>query len=194
MAEGIVIVNARDMTQSLNQYADYLKAAIEFEKKHPKEKHMQPILIVKLGTMSNDDIALLNANGICTVISEDPTQVKFLDPIPSISSRSEIEESAIALARKVMSPGTWNSDDTRKYICSVYMDILVKGTRLDPAPTEKEVYKKNFDEAKADEVRKIAREEAREERAAAKAQRQAEQDKLKAKQEAAKVESKSKKE
>lgn len=51
---------------------------------------------------------------------------------------------------------------------------MARGTPLDPQATEREDREQYiFDSAKAEEIRKLAREEAKEERAAAKAAKQA---------------------
>jgi hypothetical protein len=46
--------------------------------------------------------------------------------------------------------------------------MVIKGSPLDPTPSREETERKIFDETKADELRKIAREEARVERQAKK--------------------------
>lgn len=140
---------------------------------------MKPIIILPPDVMAEDDIQLLRDNGLCVVVSTDPAKVRFVDPIPAVSSRTEMENAAIALSRKVLSPG-WLAGDkpytvTRGTIASMYLDLLTKGTTLD---AEKMEYEKNvFDNAKIDEIRKIAREEARAEREAAKAAKQKPTDK-----------------
>jgi hypothetical protein len=56
---------------------------------------MKPVLILPRDAMSEHDIDLLKENGFCVVIAKKPALVKFLDPIPAISSRTEIEAAAI---------------------------------------------------------------------------------------------------
>jgi hypothetical protein len=136
---------------------------------------MQPILIVPPDTISDEDIKKLNDNGICTVVSKQPDAVKFLDPIPSISTRTEIEDAAIQLSRKLMSKSWWNAQATnRDEIVRTYVDVLVKGTRLDPAPSNKEVEMQVFNQARKEELERLAREEVRAERAAAREAKKAE--------------------
>lgn len=120
--------------------------------------------------MTAEDIKEMRDNGLCVVVAEDPAAIKFLDPIPSAMDRTKQEAAAIALSRKIMSPGFWDNSDTRKSMTAHFVDLLVAGTSLDPKPTKEEAEKKIFSDEKAEEIRKIAREEARSERSAAKAQ------------------------
>lgn len=132
---------------------------------------MKPIIILPVGAMEQEAMELLRENGICVIEAKDPAAVRFLDPIPCISSRTEIENGAIQLSRKVLGPGYWTSEDTRKTIAGTFLDILVKGTALDPKPSRAEQERQIFDVAKADELRKLAREEAKADRIAAKAKK-----------------------
>lgn len=141
----------------------------------PDDGRMKPILILPPDTMGEDDVKALRDNGICVVISKDPAAIKFLDPIPSMAQRTRVEDAAISLSRKIMTPGMFKDgygnpkSFDRSDVCRMYVDILVKGTPLDPEPLRVEVEKRIFDQAKEEEVRKIAREEARAEAAAKKA-------------------------
>lgn len=117
--------------------------------------------------MSAEDIKTLRDNGICVVVATDPAKVKFVDPIPSVSSRTEIENAAIQLSRRLFRGDLFPPN--RKDFANLYIDCLIKGTPLDsnyvePAIREKAV----FDTAKEDELKRLAREEAKAERAAAK--------------------------
>lgn len=132
---------------------------------------MKPIIILPVGAMDQEAIDTLRENGICVVEAKDPAAVTFLDPIPCISSRTEVENAAIQLSRKVLGPGYWTNEDTRKTIAGTFLDILVKGTALDPRPSRAEQERQIFDTAKADELRRLAREEAKAERIAAKAKK-----------------------
>jgi hypothetical protein len=62
---------------------------------HLKERFMdspmKPIVILPPGAMSKEDIDRLRNNNLCVVEAQEPGLVKFLDPIPAISSRTEIE-------------------------------------------------------------------------------------------------------
>jgi len=129
---------------------------------------MKPIIILPEGEMSADNLKALRDNWLCVVECKNPASVKFLDPIPSAAERTKVEDAAIALSRKVLNPGFWTQDSTRQNMAGHFVDILLKGTRLDPEPPRAEVERDIFDDAKADELRKIAREEARAERAAKK--------------------------
>jgi len=126
---------------------------------------MKPIVLLPEGEMKPQDIAKLTANGICIVECKDPARVKFLDPIPSAASRSKIEQAAIMLSQKIMRQGYWSDPATRNLVIATYFDILVKGTPLDPLRVlEQEI----FDEEKENEIRRLARVEAKEQRDAAK--------------------------
>lgn len=131
---------------------------------------MKPIIILCPDAMSEENIKLLRENDLCVVVAKNPAAVKFVDPIPAASSRTSIENAAIKLSRKILTPGFWNSIGTRENMAAAYIDILVKGTPLDPypEPTPEEREKEIFDSAKADELRKLAREEAKAQREAAK--------------------------
>lgn len=128
---------------------------------------MKPIIILPPETMSPEDIKSLQENHFCVVVASDPSKVKFLDPIPAISSRTAIENSAIQLSRSILRGDIYR--DQRHHFAQMFMDILVKGTPLDPQPQKEEVERNIFDNAKADEIRRLAREEAKAERAAQKA-------------------------
>lgn len=130
---------------------------------------MKPIIILPPDAMNSTQIAMLRQNGLCVVTAKDPAAVKFLDPLPAVSARGKIEQAAIALSRKVMSKGFWSNDDTRALMAKTFIDLLVEGTPLDPNPSPEEQEKKIFSQAKIEEIRRLAIQEAREERAAAKA-------------------------
>lgn len=129
---------------------------------------MKPLIIMPKGAMSSKDKEKLTKNNICVVEAETPSLVKFVDSVPEIASRTQIEQAAIQLSRKILQRSTWNNDDTAKEMAKMYVDLLIKGTPLDSRPTQAEQEKQIFDEAKADELRRLAREEAKAERAAAK--------------------------
>lgn len=131
---------------------------------------MKPLIIMPKGTMSSKDKEKLTKNNICVVEAETPSLVKFVDSVPEIASRTQIEQAAIQLSRKILSKDTWGYDsDTDKEMAKMYVDLLIKGTPLDPRPTQQEQEKQIFDQAKADELRRLAKEEAKAERDAAKA-------------------------
>lgn len=130
---------------------------------------MKPIILLPPDAMSKEDIERLRENGLCVVEANQPERVTFMDPIPAIEERGKVEQAAILLSRKIMGSGYWNDDgSTRKEIVECFYDILIKGTPLDPRPTKEEREREIFDNAKADELRRLAREEAKAERAAAK--------------------------
>lgn len=91
---------------------------------------MKPIIILPPKTMSKSDIKALRDNELCVVIAKDPSQVKFLDPIPTSSSRTQMENAAIALSRKLLNGQMLQFQ--RGDITRAYVDILIKGSPLDP--------------------------------------------------------------
>ncbi len=129
---------------------------------------MKPLIIIPKGAISAKDKEKLTKNGICVVEAETPSLVKFVDSVPEIASRTQIEHAAIQLSRKILQRSTWNNDNTGKEMAAMYVDLLIKGTPLDPRPTQAEQEKGIFDQAKADELRRLAKEEAKAERAASK--------------------------
>jgi hypothetical protein len=134
------------------------------------ETTMMPIVVLPPDSVSEADIEVLRKNGLCVVVAKEPSLVKFMDPIPAVVGRTAVEDAAIQLSRKILTKGFWNdTGGTRKEIATAYYDILIKGTALDPNPSKKEREEEIFSLAKADELRRLAREEAKAERAAAKA-------------------------
>lgn len=132
---------------------------------------MKPIIILPPDTMSDENIAALRDNGICVVVAKNPAAVEFIDPIPSQSSRTQIEDAAIKLSRILLNKEGVRS---RSDITSLYCDILTKGTPLDPnpPPTQEEIQSERhnqehaiFDYAKEQELERLGIEEARAERA-----------------------------
>ena len=126
--------------------------------------------------MSEKDKESLIQNNICVVEADDPSLVKFVDSIPAIASRTEIEQAAIQLSRKVLNRDTWShGSDIPKEAAKMFIDILIKGTPLDPRGTQKEQEERLFTDEKQNELRRLAREEAKAERLAAKESRQKKQ-------------------
>jgi len=132
---------------------------------------MKPIIILPPQAVSEKDIELLRENGLCVVVAKEPSLVQFVDPIPSVSSRTQIEDAAIRLSRKILNPGFWTSDGTREQMTRAYVDLLFEGTPLSTKPTKAEREQEIFDSAKLDELRRLAREEAKKERELAKAKK-----------------------
>ncbi len=134
---------------------------------------MKPIIVLRKGTMSAEDIKELRGNWLCVVESEDPSTLKFLDPIPAAAERTKVEDAALALSRKMLDPTTWTSgleSGAYRHIANTFVDLVMRGTRIDRNPSQQETERAIFDEAKAEELRRLAREEAKTER---KAQREA---------------------
>lgn len=132
---------------------------------------MKPIIILPPNVMSDENIKLLRDNDLCVVVSEDPGAVKFIDPLPAVSSRSQMEHAAIQLSRKLLN-GQSGSDlmnNNRGFFAALYFDVLQKGSPLDrnETPEEREAWVKK--QAKEEELRRLGREEAKAEKEAAKA-------------------------
>jgi hypothetical protein len=138
-----------------------------------EEPPMKPIIILPPDVMSADDISELRGNDLCVVIATDPAKVRFLDPIPTASSRSQIEDACIRLSRKILHghwTGKFNTESLSKtQIRSLYLDSLLSGSPLDPAGTKEQQEEAIISAARRDELCAIGREEARAERAAKKA-------------------------
>lgn len=130
---------------------------------------MKPIIILPPNVMSEENIKLLRDNDLCVVVAEDPAKVKFIDPIPAITSRTQMENAAIQLSRLLLNGG-WSGASLlgKSDFASLYVELLVKGSPLCKGPTKEEMEREIFDDTKADELRRLAREEAKAERAAAK--------------------------
>lgn len=137
---------------------------------------MRPMIIIPPDTMSEADIKELRANGICVVVATDPAKVKFVDPIPAASSRTEIENAAIKLSRKLLHRqwGHISNDNTIgvNTISRLYVECLIEGTPLDERGSREEQEQRYFDQSKLDELNRLAKEEARQERASIKAAKQ----------------------
>jgi hypothetical protein len=123
------------------------------------------MIILPPGLIDEENIRLLRENEICVVVAKDPAKVRFVDPIPAVASRTKMEQAAIALSRKILAQGFWTNDSTRQTVAMTYVDLLVKGTPLDPEPSQEDLEKQAYDNAKLEEMRCIAREDARAERA-----------------------------
>lgn len=122
--------------------------------------------------MSETDIESLRKNDLCVVVSDDPAAIKFLDPIPASSSRTKIEDAAIKLSRMLLNK-TWGNYSqsgmlSHSDFATIYCSILMEGTPLDRNPTKEENEQALFAQEKREEIKRIAREEARAERAAKK--------------------------
>lgn len=126
---------------------------------------MKPIIILPPGVMSESNITMLRENELCVVEATEPSAVKFIDPIPAASSRTQIENAAIQLSRRLLNgERISNSYEYKSTFAALFVDILIKGTPLDSGPTKEEIERAIFDDAKAVELRRLAREEAKKER------------------------------
>lgn len=129
---------------------------------------MQPMIILPPGEMNSTNMALLRKNGICVVTSKNPERVKFVDPIPCAGDRSKIETAAIKFSRRILKQGCWTNPELRKTLTEMFVDVLIKGTSLDPEPQKEEMERQIYNSEREQEIRKMAREDARAEREAKK--------------------------
>ena len=137
------------------------------------DKTMKPMIILPPDLMSEQDIKVLRENGICVVVATDPAKVRFVDPLPAVSSRTDIENAAIKFSRVLLNR-QWGDVSSSGCIgisefARIYLDCLLEGTPLSKAGTKEEQTQRYLDQVKLDELDRLAREEAKEERAAMKA-------------------------
>ena len=132
---------------------------------------MKPIIIMPEGVMDQANIDLLNANDICVVVAKEPQAVRFIDPLPAMSSRTQMESAAIQLCRKLLNGYGYSNNGYIQYqeLCRLYTQLLTEGTVLGTGETEEERLAEIRRYEKEAEVRRLAREEAKAEREAAKA-------------------------
>jgi len=124
------------------------------------------MMIIPPDLMSETDRQLLNDNGICVVVAQDPGKVRFVDPLPVVSSRSQIEQAAIQLSRKLLNRKVFNTDwsgekEVSWIIAQAFAQLLTIGTPLSGEPTQAELEQKVYDETKLQEMRVLAKEDAR---------------------------------
>jgi len=128
---------------------------------------MKPMMIVPPGVLTDPNVKQLRDNGICVVVAKDPSRVRFVDPIPATSSRTNMEQAAIGLSRKLLNwpwgdqSYSWNKGD----FCNMYIELLLKGTSLDSRGTVEEQCDEAYRLEKLEESRRMAREDAKAERA-----------------------------
>ena len=135
-----------------------------------RNSDVKPIMILPPNAMSKADIDLLNTNDLCVVIAEDPALVKFVDPLPAQSSRNEVENAAIQLSRRLLHSDSVHS---RGDVTKIFVDLLTKGTPISAGPTDAEIRERFFQSEKANELKRLAIEEARAERAEARQKKRA---------------------
>ena len=97
---------------------------------------MKPMIILPIKTMSEEDIQLLRDNGLCVVEAYDPSLVKFVDPMPVASNRTQLEQAAIQFSRIILNHEGWYKHYNleamnRSSFCKLYVDCLVAGTPMD---------------------------------------------------------------
>jgi len=131
------------------------------------------MIIIPPNTMSDADIQELRKNDVCVVVATDPAKVKFVDPIPAVSSRTKIEQAAIQLSRKLLHRQwthiTADNSIGISTISRLYIECLIAGTPLDERGSIEEREENYFNDQKLLEIQRLAREEARAERAAKRA-------------------------
>lgn len=129
---------------------------------------MKPMIILPPELMDAANIKQLQDNDICVVVASDPARVRFVDPIPSMSSRTQMEDAAIQLSRRLLN-GEFDGSTVRKSdFARLYVEILIKGSPLDIRGSTEEQRKRAFDQEKEAELYRLAREEAKAEREAKK--------------------------
>lgn len=131
------------------------------------------MIIVPPDVLDAADRKALEENGVCVVVAKDPAKVRFMDPLPAASSRTQIEQAAIKFSR-ILLHRQWGKYNTNGLIgtdtfARIYVDCLVEGTALDQSGTVEEQEQRHYDSHRRDELARIAREDARAERAAKKA-------------------------
>jgi len=133
---------------------------------------MKPIIILPPNQVSDKHVTELRKNDLCVVVAKDPAKVKFVDPIPAISSRTTIENACIKLSRILLNNswrGMINSDHlSAKDFAWLYIQMLTTGTPLDQRGGIAEQEQAIVDCARREELKKMAREDARAEREAKK--------------------------
>ncbi len=126
------------------------------------EEKMRPMIIAPEKLFPPESLDLLRKNGICIVECSDPSKVKFVDPLPAVSSRNEMERAAIKLSRILLN-GQWGqyTPSSRADFCRIYIDCLTTGTELDsrggPSEHQEALYSAEFQE----ETRRLARADAK---------------------------------
>ena len=129
---------------------------------------MKSMIILPPELMDAANIKQLQDNDICVVVASDPARVRFVDPIPSMSSRTQMEDAAIQLSRRLLN-GEFDGSTVRKSdFARLYVEILIKGSPLDIRGSTEEPRKRAFDQEKEAELYRLAREEAKAEREAKK--------------------------
>ena len=132
---------------------------------NPRNNFMKPIIILEPDSISLEDIAILRGNDLCVVVAKNPASVKFVDPIPAASCRTQMEQACISLSRILLN-GQYIPEHKHNFAAK-YIECLMKGTPLDPNHRSQEDWDKSvYDQARLDEISKMAREEARAEKAA----------------------------
>jgi len=134
---------------------------------------VKPMIIVPPELLDAADRKALEDNGVCVVVAKDPAKLRFMDPLPAVSNRSEIEMAALKMSRILLNR-QWGNYTTSAVVgadtfARIFADCLIEGTRLSLNGTIEEREQKQYDLARMDELARIAREDARAERAAKKA-------------------------
>jgi hypothetical protein len=122
--------------------------------------------------MAEKYIKALNDNDFCVVQAKDPSKIQFLDPIPAQSSRTKIDSAAIALSRIILN-GQFEKYTTNGYVgrelaAKIFVDLVVKGSPLDPLGSTEERCQSAYIQSKIEESARLGREDARAERLAKK--------------------------
>lgn len=97
------------------------------------DARMKPIIVLPIGEVSQEDIAELRKNGICTIEAKDPSLVRFIEPPPF--GYSEQEKAAIELFRVMLRRKDIDTF-SRWHLTELWAQILMAGkfpTPIQPA-------------------------------------------------------------
>ena len=91
-------------------------------------KVMLPVVILKKGTVTIQDIKRLRAIGLCVVESSEPSSVRYMEPFPQGYTVQEL--AALELARTLLTEGRVGTCNHKQALGSMYADILMRGDPL----------------------------------------------------------------
>lgn len=107
----------------------------------PRDTRLQPILLVKPGTVSRRDITRAERKGgICIVECETPWQARFVEA-PLHANIDEQARAALSLLRYVLNGPVTGTSYTRGELTKVFVDAIVnfnaKPAHVAPVPAVK---------------------------------------------------------
>lgn len=128
---------------------------------------MKPMMILPPDGLSAEDIQKLNDNGICTVVAKNPNVLRFLDPIPVVAQRTQMEQAAIRMSRRLLNWNFRNNSGmiveslSKSYILNLWVSLLIEGTSMDQNGSKEEQLQRAYDEEHEEELRRLARADAK---------------------------------